>query len=856
MRCRLVACVGVALLWMCAAGLAAQEQGLRPPSVPLVVCDPYFSVWSSADRLSDAPTVHWTGRPHSLGSMLRVDGQVYRLMGAQPAALPAMPQTRLEVLPTRTLYTFQNDQLLLTLSFTTPALPEDLDLLSRPITYLTWQARSIDGKEHSVSVYFDASAELAVNTSEQAVSWSRPQVEGLSVVRVGSVEQNILARKGDNLRIDWGYLYAAAPQQAGTHQVIASRQATRDAFVAGGNLPASDDARMPRAVRDEMPVLATVLDLGKVGPSPASRYLILAYDDLYSIKYMNQRLRPYWRRSGKEAADLLKEAAQDYAALLQRCTAFDQELMKDLAAVGGQKYAQIGALAYRQCLAGNKVAADANGQPLVFPKENFSNGCIATVDVIYPMAPQFLVFYPALAKGSIATILEYAASPRWKFPFAPHDMGTYPIANGQVYGGGERTEENQMPVEESGNMLLLLAAIARIDGNADFAAKYWPQLTQWAEYLKSKGLDPENQLCTDDFAGHLAHNVNLSAKAILALGAYAMLCDMSGKKAEAASYRKTAEEFAAQWTAKAEEGDHYRLAFDKPGTWSQKYNLVWDRLLNLNLFPPQVVQKEMAFYRKVQGRYGLPLDNRQRYTKLDWIIWTATLTGSRQDFEALVAPVHDFLNESPSRVPMTDWYWTHDGKMRGFQARPVVGGVFIKLMDDPALWRKWASRGGKVAGNWAPLPQPPQFKALIPAAQQQPVLWRYTTAKPAGEWFKPDFADGSWKQGPAGFGTAQTPGTIVRTEWRDSDIWLRREFELSQTPAAALFLQMHHDEDTEVYINGVLAAKVTGFTTGYEEIELPPAARAALKPGKNILAVHCHQTDGGQYIDLGIVEAR
>lgn len=143
----------------------------------------------------------------------------------------------------------------------------------------------------------------------------------------------------------------------------------------------------------------------------------------------------------------------------------------------------------------------------------------------------------------------------------------------------------------------------------------------------------------------------------------------------------------------ADDGDHYRLAFDKPGTWSQKYNLVWDRLLGPNLFPASVARTETAYYKSVQGPFGLPLDNRERYTKLDWIVWTATLAGSPADFAALVSPVYRFLNESSSRVPMTDWYWTHDGKQRGFQARSVVGGVFIKMLADAEMWKKWAGSG-------------------------------------------------------------------------------------------------------------------------------------------------------------------
>jgi len=247
-----------------------------------------------------------------------------------------------------------------------------------------------------------------------------------------------------------------------------------------------------------------------------------------------------------------------------------------------------------------------------------------------------------------------------------------------------------MPVEESGNMLILAGALTKVEGNAEYLRKYYPLLKRWAEYLGEKGMDPENQLSTDDFAGHLAHNTNLSIKAIVALGAYAQVARALGEAAEADRYAAKAKQMAAKWPSMAADGDHYRLAFDKPGTWSQKYNLVWDRLLGLNLFPVEVARKEMAYYKQKQNAYGLPLDNRETYTKLDWILWTATMAESQEDFLALVRPVHRFLNGSKSRVPMTDWYWTVDGTQRGFQARSVVGGVFIKALADEAMWRKWA----------------------------------------------------------------------------------------------------------------------------------------------------------------------
>jgi hypothetical protein len=329
---------------------------------------------------------------------------------------------------------------------------------------------------------------------------------------------------------------------------------------------------------------------------------------------------------------------------------------------------------------------------MLFPKENFSNGCISTVDVIYPSSPFFLLFNPALLKAQLEPLMKYTETGRWRFPFAPHDLGTYPKANGQVYGGGERTIENQMPVEESGNILLMFAALAKIEGNAGYANRYWPQLTQWAEFLQKEGMDPGNQLSTDDFAGHLAHNANLSIKAILALGGYSVLAEMTGRKSEATTYRQLAQDMANRWVQMAQDGDHYRLAFDQAGTWSQKYNLVWDRILGLNLFSAKVAQTEIHFYEARLNRFGLPLDNRRDYTKLDWEVWTATLSDNRDDFTKLIAPLQRFINESPSRVPLTDWYSTADGKQSGFQARSVVGGVYIPLLANSDLWKKWSSK--------------------------------------------------------------------------------------------------------------------------------------------------------------------
>lgn len=662
---------------------AAEEGELRAPCYPLITCDPYFSVWSNVDELADAFPVHWTGRIHALTSFVRVDGENYRLMG-KPTEFDKnakkATQKSVSVRATKTVYTFEAGGVELTLTFRRTPLPNDWDVFSRPAAYVVWTAKATDGKEHNVAIYYDQTAELCVDDSNQEVAAGRLTTENLDVLRFGTTQQPILEKKGDNRCIDWGSLFLAV-EKGTAKTALAGHIDARAAFLKDGSLP-SDDKRFPRRANDDWPVLAVAFDCGKVGADAVEKRIIAAYDDEYSIEFLGQKCRPYWRRNGLEGLSMLELANAEYADLTVRCDAFDAEMFEQATAVGGPKYASLCSIAYPQAVAAHKLAVLPNGKPILVSKENFSNGCAATVDILYPTAPVFAVYDAGLLKATMTPVLEYVASGRWKFPFSPHDLGTYPKLNGQVYGGGERTEENQMPVEESANMLIIADVIARLDGNVEYVAEYWDILESWAEYLLAKGLDPENQLCTDDFAGHLAHNANLSAKAIVALACFADLCERNDKPELAKKFRAKAEEFAVEWVKLADGGDRFLLAFDRKDSWSQKYNLVWDKLLALNLFPKEVVAKELAYYKTKFNKYGLPLDNRADYTKLDWELWTATMADTRAEFDALTAPVYEFVDNTPNRVPLSDWYFTSDAKQRGFQARAVVGGVFIKLLEN------------------------------------------------------------------------------------------------------------------------------------------------------------------------------
>lgn len=657
-----------------ATALFAAAQVHRMPAYPLISHDPYFSIWSFSDTATAEPTKHWTGTSQSLIAGISVDGKYYRILGKETAGSaptspggkkeekaaraqspgnaekrPAMETTGIQqqvtVTATRTVYEVACGPVQVTMSFVSPLILNDLHLLSRPVSYIDFRIRASDGKAHKTQLQFIASGNLALNDPGQELVTSSLSTADLNLLKAGSRDQPVLARKGDDLRIDWGYLYVGAAKKERAVQSIQNRE------------------------------LKTVFPVETAGNHPRRHLVLLGYDDLYAIQYFHNNLKAWWKlEPGSSIEKEMDAAYAGYDEILEKCDSADRRVYEDAKAAGGETYAPLCVAAYRQSVSAHKLVRSPEGEILFLSKENFSNGCINTVDVTYPSAPLYLMYNPELLKGMLNGIFYYCESGRYGWPYAAHDLGTYPQANGQVYG-------EAMPVEESGNMIILTAAIVKKEGNAEYAVKHGKILTQWANYLAQKGLDPENQLCTDDFAGHLARNANLSVKAIVALRCFGMMAGMQGQQFIANRYNNLAKGMVGQWEKLADAGDHYALTFNDKNTWSQKYNLVWDRVLDLGLFPDSVYRKEIKYYLGKQQPFGLPLDSRKTYTKSDWILWTSCLAAGRQDFEALIDPVYKYLTETPTRVPLSDWHETTNGKKVGFQARSVVGGYFMKALD-------------------------------------------------------------------------------------------------------------------------------------------------------------------------------
>jgi len=657
---------------------------LRPPAIPLVVRSPYLSTWLAADNLPGTWPTFWTGRITAMAGLATIDGTPFLFLGA-PALpnrnpFPTMRQISVTTTATKSEFVLQQAGIELVVTFLSPVSPGDLRRQSQPLSYVAMTARSIDGRAHKVAVYFDISGEWASADSGRSITWDQSSSSNVVSLTYTQTAPQVLSENSDTA--EWGTIVLSSPSRAGLSWQIGGDSDVRAEVADHGVLLNTVDSNKPRPIRDHYPVFAFNLDLGSVGRIRSTPFVLsIGHVREPAVSYLTERLAPLWKSYWSTWPAMVDAFHADFAGSVIRSARLDAKIERDAVRASGPAYAALCAVAFRQAYAGTELVS-RDGQPWAFLKEISSDGNVSTIDVTYPCMPVFLYADPDYLGLILAPILDYTENHGYPKTFAPHDLGSnYPNANGHLNGTGEE----DMPVEESANMLIMAAAyLAALPAGerAAFATAHYSILKQWADYLVDNALDPNLQNQTDDFTGFIAHSVNLALKGIVGIGAMSQISTAAGKTADAAHYLATAKSYSGQWQTKATDtsGDHLKLAYDQEGTWSLKYNGYPDRLLGLGLIPASVARTEATWYLSRAATDGVPLDIRHGYTKADWEMWTAAWLKDHAEIrDLLIAGLYAFATTTAQRIPMTDWYDTVTNHQSGFQARPVVGGFFALL---------------------------------------------------------------------------------------------------------------------------------------------------------------------------------
>jgi hypothetical protein len=674
---------------------------IRPPAAPLAVRNPYVSTWLPATALPATWPQFWQGHTTAMGGIARIDGVSYMFMGDPGIILTvpngnhgtpsttqgfeqALQQTKLEVTPTRSRFTLEGGGVQLVAEFLSPVEPGDTRRQSIPFSYLTLSARSIDGHTHDVQLYADISGEWCSADDSQQITWSPSQVSySGGTLQVWSAElasQQPLTEQ--NQQAAWGSTVWATPGNSALTYQSGQDVVVRAQFVNNGKLANSNDTNY-RAISNNWPVFAFSADLGQLGSSARTVPLSIGLARTPAVSYLGQNLQPWWSKEFSSWQDMLGFFHGDLPAAQRRATSLDQRITGDAQAAGGTVYAGLCTIALRQAYGGTELVVGPDGQPWAFLKEISSDGNVSTVDVLYPASPVWIYADPGYLALLLTPLLAYAESGNWPEDFAPHDLGSsYPVAGGHNDGGGEN-----MPVEESGNMLIMAAAYVQQVPSAAraFATAHYTVLKKWADYLVANLPDPGFQNQTDDFAGSIAHSVNLALKGIIAVAAFGQIAKAAGNSADAASYTAQAKQFIGYWVTHAQDPSaaHLDLTYNGDGggdgTWGTTYNGFADRLLGTGLIPASVLAEQAAWYPRVSNLFGLPLQVPHSYAKSDWELWTAAWLSNYPVGRQLIEQVYTYANTTPNRVPFSDLYDTISGNQAGFQARPVQGGIFALL---------------------------------------------------------------------------------------------------------------------------------------------------------------------------------
>ena len=719
----------VRLFSVLTAGLSASAAAapLRPPAVPLAVSTPFLSIWSFDAGALASPAAFWHGEAATLDALVRVDGQAFTLMGAPSAAAPAARQLGLPAVSALTsAYAFSAGGVSVALRLTTPALPGDAVACSRAGTYVSFELASADGSPHAAEVLFDAGGEVVVGGYDgEMLEWDRPAVNAsVLAMRIGLVGQRVpgfnlsahlRASTEPHQRQDFGFLYVLADRGGGGRaapaaSLIAPAGAVHAAFAAGGaaNMSGLPDAPPPApaaAAGADAIVAAVAFDLGTLPASgaPARARALLLGDEVATVLNYNALLPPLWRAdfpvgdtSVVPAAGLARALA-DADALLAAADAFDAALAPRLEAAGGEAFANVAQLVFRQVTGSNGVAANGSGAIWSFQKEISSDGDMSTLDVIFPSAAQHLAFDNASGLVALLDPVLYIMagfSPaRFDQPCALHSVGKWPVVDA---GNGGCS----MPMESTGDVLILAAAatMAR-GGDASWAAAYLPTLRRFAAFCAASLPWPAFQDMTDDFSHAPGNLTNLALKCIAGIGAQGYQEQAVGNSSGAAALFAAARGFGEGFAQHAPSRSHAGLRFVYNDTWEASYGLMynafWLRLLGLEGLVPGFEALFSAHYNflasvTANATWCIPLSSMEKDSKWDWLAYTAATmftNATPPAPSAYSAHVLDqivfFANTTSSRFPLSD----HPECVGAFppaaaadRARPVLGAFFAPLL--------------------------------------------------------------------------------------------------------------------------------------------------------------------------------
>jgi glutaminase A-like protein/uncharacterized protein DUF5127/uncharacterized protein DUF4964 len=671
-----------------AARSDSETTPIRPPAAPLIVRSPYLSTWQRSTVSPGTWQTFWNGDTTAMGGIARIDGTSFVFAGDPSIGDTgaALKQTHLTLTATRSVFTLQASGVQITLEYLSPIEPRDLQRQSIPMAWVLLTTQSIDGGSHDVSVYLDVSGEWLSGDPGQQFTWapvSVPYSGGtLQAWTMQLAEQQILTEIDG--RAQWGTIILATPQVPGLSYQSGSSDTVRAQFVDQGVLLDTDDTSYTSIGGEGYPSFGFALDLGQVGPEPRTRQFSLGHVRTPLVSYLGRPLRPLWTEYFSDWQQMLAFFHADIAGTRRRADTLDAKVSADARKAGGAEYEALCVLSLRQAYGATELAVGPDDTPWAFLKEISSDGDTSTVDVIFPASPVWIYLDPQYLSLLLRPIFGYAASGRWTARFAPHDLGPYPTGSGYPHNGGER-----MPVEESGNMLIMAAAYTRAAPGTTalvYLQANYRWLKRWADYLVDTLPDPGLQNQTDDFAGKIAHSVNLALKGIVAVAAMGQIAHICGEQADAIHYRNKAGQFIAYWLTHAQpRGDgHLGLTYRRPGrrdrAWGTSYNAYPDALLGTGLVPDSVAAEQAAFYRTKTNRFGLPLQTPHRYGKTDWQMWLAAWLHRHPISQELIEREYRYANTTRSRVPFCDLYSTISGdQVYGFQARPVQGGIFALL---------------------------------------------------------------------------------------------------------------------------------------------------------------------------------